>query len=250
MVVALLVLAAFFLFRSTPSNMTNVNQTTGQNTNQQLNSNITTADFNTNSAPVISNTNAPPLNINTIPVNTAAPALLAYPIDKFQQRATANFFGTYYPVGGHDHPDLKVCPTAKYYSGYHTGMDLETFSTELNTSVPVFAIADGIVRQAGPVTGYGTLVVIGFSLKGDDYTTYYGHINGSTVTVKAGDAVTQGEKIAELGPACSSANGDVRKHLHFGLHKGAGIDVRGYVPDKTTLDNWVDSATFFSANGL
>jgi murein DD-endopeptidase MepM/ murein hydrolase activator NlpD len=126
---------------------------------------------------------------------------------------------------------------------------LETFPNELNIAVPVRSIAEGMVREVSPVSGYGGLIVIEYSLGGNTYTAYFGHINLATATVKAGDHVTAGEHIVDLGPQCSSTNGNVRKHLHFGLHKGSSIDVRGYVPDQSILSNWVDPKTLLASLG-
>lgn len=171
-----------------------------------------------------------------------AQAKVVYPIDQFVARATENLYGTYFPAGGTSNPDIKVCGSkSTYYVGYHTGTDLETFSNEADVAVPVVAVADGTVRQIGPVSGYGGLIVLDVVLGGNDYTAYYGHLNLSTSTLKSGNKVTAGEKLADLGPACSSPNGFVRKHLHFGLHQGTAIDVKGYVPTQSDLSAWTDA---------
>lgn len=177
---------------------------------------------------------------NTAPPTAVPEPTLVYPLSDFAARITANDFGAYYPLSGTSNPDRKVCPNATYYSGYHTAVDLEVFSNELDTPVIVKSIATGTVREASPVAGYGGLIVIEYKLGGETYTAYYGHINLNTATVKLGDRVIAGENLAELGPQCSSANGDVRKHLHFGLRKGGSVDVRGYVPTQSALSNWVD----------
>lgn len=182
------------------------------------------------------------------PSTTPAPTLV-YPISNFSTRATTNLFGTFYPAGGSSNPDRLVCPGATYYPGYHTAVDLETTSAEASQNIPVFAISAGTVREVSAVSGYGGLIVIQYNLGGADYSAYYGHINSSTAKVKAGQSVTVGEALADLGPACSSLNGDVRKHLHFGLHKGAAIDVRGYVLDKTALSSWADPVALLSSLG-
>jgi murein DD-endopeptidase MepM/ murein hydrolase activator NlpD len=177
---------------------------------------------------------------------TIAPApTLVYPIDRFSERITVNDFGTYYPSGGSSNPDTKVCPGATYYVGYHTAVDLETFPEEQNTAVPAYAIADGVVRQIGPVSGYGGLIVIESTIKNAIYTIYYGHVDLSTGSLKVGDKVIVGQKIVELGQACLTSNGNVRKHLHFGIHKGTAIDDRGYVSNQTALSNWIDPKILF-----
>jgi murein DD-endopeptidase MepM/ murein hydrolase activator NlpD len=185
---------------------------------------------------------APPATTTT----KSAPVLI-YPISNFSSRATENLFGSYFAPGGSSNPDRKVCKNATYYSGYHTAIDLETTADETNSSVPVLAIASGIVRQAGSVSGYGGLIVIEYDLSGSKYTAYYGHVDISTVSLKKDQKVNIGDKLGELGAACSSSNGDVRKHLHFGLHKGTAIDVCGYVPNQNELSAWVDPALLLSS---
>lgn len=185
----------------------------------------------------------------SITTPTPAPSVV-FPIDQFTTRATDNLFGTYYPSGQSSNFDTKVCKNATYYAGYHTATDLETFSSEANVAVPVFAVANGTVREVGPVSGYGGLIVIDVTLGGAGYTALYGHIDLATTTVKAGDTVTAGQHIANLGAACSSANGNVRKHLHFGLHKGSTVDVKGYVPNQNDLSAWANPQTVFADLGL
>jgi murein DD-endopeptidase MepM/ murein hydrolase activator NlpD len=200
--------------------------------------------------PSAPNTNVPSSNNSPAPTstnpaaenNTAAPAAIAtvtYPIDNFDNRVSSNPFGNYLSGKSSANPDA-ICPTSTKYVGYHTGTDLETTSSELNVDVPVKSIADGTVRQIGPVTGYGGLIVIEYTINRKTYTAYFGHIDLRSSNLKAGDHVKLGEQIADLGSECSSSNGFTRKHLHFGMRPGTSIDVRGYVPDTTTLKNWVN----------
>jgi len=181
-------------------------------------------------------------------VTKPAPTLV-YPMTNFSSRTTTNLFGAYFAPGGATNPDMAVCPNATYYTGYHTAVDLETAATEVNQNVPVFAIATGTVKQVSEVSGYGGLIVVGYNLGGADYTAYYGHLDLSTAKVKNGEAVTVGETLASLGAACSSSNGVVRKHLHFGLHNGAALVVSGYVASKSELSSWTDPVVLLSSLG-
>lgn len=199
-------------------------------------------DTTTNPAPSGSSSQNPISQTESVPT-------LVYPLDNFAARIMANDFGVYYPPGGTTNPDKKVCPNATYYVGYHTADDLEIFPNELNLPVIAKSIADGTVRETSSVTGYGGLIVIEYNLGGSIYTAYYGHVNLSTTAVKVGDRVVAGENLAELGAQCSNTNGNVRKHLHFGLHKESGIDVRGYVPTKSDLSNWVDPKVLLASLG-
>ena len=214
-----------------------------------LTANKSIAPGSSQSTPVnsISSNNQPTVQAPVAPTKVAT---VTYPIDQFSARLTGNFFGTYFPSGQGSNFDTQVCQNATYYVGYHTGDDLETFPSELSSVVSVVSIADGTVRQVGPVTGYGGLIVVDYILNNLSYTAYFGHVNLATATVKAGDHVVMGQKLVELGSQCSQTNGNVRKHLHFALHKGTAVDVRGYAPDQTTLANWVDPKTLFTSLGL
>ncbi len=138
-----------------------------------------------------------------------------------------------------------ICKSGKSMAGYHTGADFEVTKEEINADVPVYSISDGKVRQAGFVNGYGGLLIAEYNITGQTYTVYYGHIDLTKVNVKNGSTLKKGQKIAELAPACSSKNGNTRKHLHFGVHKGSAIDVKGYATDKAQLSNWIDPKTLF-----
>jgi murein DD-endopeptidase MepM/ murein hydrolase activator NlpD len=176
------------------------------------------------------------------PEQTVANATITYPLNNFDNRISLNPFGNYLD-GKQSARNVRtdaICPTGKGYVGYHTGTDLEITSDELNTTVPVQSITDGIVRQIGFVNGYGGLIVIEHKISGKTYTAYYGHIDLNSSTLKKGDPVKMGQKIVNLAPECSSGNGYTRKHLHFGLRPGTSIDVKGYVTNKSSLSNWVD----------
>lgn len=193
-------------------------------------------------APLSASDDLSSANQNPINEPTIAPSK-TYPMDRFNERISLNPFGNH--LDGKDSPrnvttDI-ICPTRKGYVGYHTGSDLEIFDDELNSAVPVKSIADGTVRQIGFVNGYGGLIVIEHEINGQIYTAYYGHVDISSSSLKKGDLVKTGEQIAMLAPQCSEKNGFTRKHLHFGLHLGKNIDVKGYVSTKNDLNNWVNS---------
>jgi murein DD-endopeptidase MepM/ murein hydrolase activator NlpD len=174
---------------------------------------------------------------------TQGSAVLVPPIGRFNERASKNFFGSYYSFSNKQNLDTSVCKQATAYTGYHTGVDLEIFSSELNSEVPVDAVADGIVRQIGSVSGYGGLIVIDHLINSQTYTAYYGHVDITISNLKTGDKVKVGQRITNLAPECSSKNGFNRKHLHFGLHKESTIVVSGYVATTSKLSNWVDPMT-------
>ena len=109
-------------------------------------------------------TSAVPSSIASPPPSPSvqATATLAPPMDNFSGRIWLNGYG--------DEPSkmtadqLKLfdlqCSGAKIYPGFHTAVDLETTAAEKDIPVAVHSIADGVVREAGPVSGYGGLIVV------------------------------------------------------------------------------------------
>jgi murein DD-endopeptidase MepM/ murein hydrolase activator NlpD len=79
---------------------------------------------------------------------------------------------------------------------------------------PIVATGDGVVIEAGPEAGFGHWIEIR-QANGD--VTIYGHMY--TVLVSAGQHVTAGQHIADIG-ADGEATGP---HLHFGVRRG-GVD--------------------------
>lgn len=86
-------------------------------------------------------------------------------------------------------------------SSYHKGID---WATPIGTAV--MASCDGVVTKAGWGSGYGYVVYIDH---GDGRQTRYGHL--SKVLVKAGQRVSQGQKIALSGNTGRSTG----PHVHF-----------------------------------
>lgn len=158
-----------------------------------------------------------------------------YPISDFVGRIKIKSYGTLVKPGDEK---KEICGAA--FSGYHTGDDLETIAAEANKAVAIKSIAAGTVRESGSVSGYGGLVVIEHNLAGRVVTAYYGHLNLNSVKLKTGQKVTAGEVIGNLGQGCSAQTGFERKHLHFAIHQGSAIDVRGYVPTLNLLAAWAD----------
>ena len=184
---------------------------------------------------------------SAIPPSTPQPqvpmaATLYYPVTNFANRITVRSFGQLVKI-----TDV-VSPCGAPFSGYHDADDLEVTPSEVGVDVPVYAIADGTVREIGPISGYGGLLVLGVTIKSQNYTVYYGHINLGSTTLVVGDSVKAGQKLATLGAQCSVQTSGERKHLHFAMHIGTTIDVRGYVPTLGELSSWIDPKAFLATN--
>lgn len=81
---------------------------------------------------------------------------------------------------------------------------------------PILALADGIVRWAGPYGGYGNLIVIEHTIDGKRIASAYGHMWSSGIHVSVGERVSAGEHIADVGSAGKSTG----PHLHFEIRPG------------------------------
>jgi len=89
----------------------------------------------------------------------------------------------------------------QYYSWRHTGLDIAN-----KTGTPLYAAETGTVEFSGWNSGYGYNIIIDH---GAGKKTRYAH--ASKLYVKAGDVVTRGETIAEMG----STGWSTGPHLHF-----------------------------------
>ncbi len=89
--------------------------------------------------------------------------------------------------------------------GEHKGIDI---SASYGSSV--WAADGGVVSFSGKSSGYGNLVIINHE---NGYSTYYGH--NSSILVKVGERVSQGEVIAKVGSTGRSTG----NHVHFEVVK-------------------------------
>ncbi|SHE82073.1 Murein DD-endopeptidase MepM and murein hydrolase activator NlpD, contain LysM domain [Seinonella peptonophila] len=85
----------------------------------------------------------------------------------------------------------------------HTGLDMAA-----PAGTPIFAADNGKVVSAGTSSGYGHLITIDH---GGGIVTRYAHMYANGLFVKAGDAVTKGQKIGAVGSDGYSTG----PHLHF-----------------------------------
>jgi hypothetical protein len=155
------------------------------------------------------------------------------PIDNARERITKKPFG------------IEISPASspvqpERFSGFHTGIDFETFESEANTGVNIYAICDGEVIYKNSVNGYGGAVVGLCESENKPITVLYGHLALSSIGYNIGDKLTTGNKIGILGKSFSRETDGERKHLHIGIHLGQDIDFRGYVQTRAELSNWID----------
>lgn len=87
----------------------------------------------------------------------------------------------------------------------HKGLDIAA-----KTGTPIKAAADGKIKYADTMSGYGNLIIIDH---GNGITTYYGHC--SKLYKKEGQKVKAGDVIAAVGNTGNSTG----SHLHFEIRK-------------------------------
>jgi murein DD-endopeptidase len=78
----------------------------------------------------------------------------------------------------------------------------------------ILAVADGRVQFAGPMAGFGNVIIINHLIGGHVISTVYGHMWTGHLYVATGDTVTAGQHIGDVGAAGNSTG----PHLHFQVH--------------------------------
>ncbi|NTW13678.1 MAG: peptidoglycan DD-metalloendopeptidase family protein [Candidatus Moranbacteria bacterium] len=126
------------------------------------------------------------------------------------------------------------------FSGYHTGTDFETFPVETDVEVSVSAVCSGKLLSKRIASGYGGVAVQSCIHNGTSVTIVYGHLRLSSIAVSVGGMISAGDPIGTLGKGYSTETDGERGHLHLGIHKGDGSDIRGYVSSKAELTGWID----------
>jgi murein DD-endopeptidase MepM/ murein hydrolase activator NlpD len=107
----------------------------------------------------------------------------------------------------------------------HYGLDL---AAPLGT--PIYAAADGVVLEAGRVSGFGNAVYI---QDADGNVHIYGHMR--YYDVAAGDIVRAGDQIAKVGNEGYSTG----PHLHYEIHRG-DMHGRPLDPEKWLAERGVE----------
>ncbi|MFA6475476.1 MAG: peptidoglycan DD-metalloendopeptidase family protein [Patescibacteria group bacterium] len=122
---------------------------------------------------------------------------------------------------------------------YHMGVDV---GGDLPAGTPVYAAADGIVREAQERSQFGLVVLLEHT---DIGVSLYGHLDPTDIRVTPGQTVAMGDVIGVLGDTVN--NGGWPVHLHFGINKAAYTGewiYYGHVHDPAEAANWYDPITF------
>lgn len=170
----------------------------------------------------------------TITKNKLSPKqIFISPINNALSRITKKPFGIY--ISPTNSPI-----TPEKITGYHTGVDFETFPIEQNEDISIVAICDGKLLEKKQARGYGGMIIQSCSLEDSPITIIYGHVRLSSVKNSIGEILKTGNFLGFLGTGYSTETDGERKHLHLGIHRGEKIDTRGYVQMESELENWID----------
>jgi murein DD-endopeptidase MepM/ murein hydrolase activator NlpD len=93
----------------------------------------------------------------------------------------------------------------------HTGVDYSA-----PTGTPILATADGRVYFTGASAAYGHIILIDHTVNGQRVSSGYAHMFGERIYVRAGDPVTAGQHIADIGMSGYTTG----PHLHFEIRPG------------------------------
>ncbi|MDP1559347.1 MAG: peptidoglycan DD-metalloendopeptidase family protein [Nitrosomonas sp.] len=164
-----------------------------------------------------------------IPVNTAASVPVAVANTDSQANKVARIEAAPPPRPQESNARLNdsniewIWPTAgEVLEGYSKNSKGVRISGETGQSILASA-AGKVVYSGNGLRGYGELVIIKHN---DAFLSAYAY--NSKILVKEGDAVTKGQKIAEMG----NTDTDMTK-LHFEIRKhGKPVDPLNYLPEK------------------
>lgn len=137
--------------------------------------------------------------------------------EEYEKIESSTFNGIYFsvkPVTGNITSRFGAVESIRDHA--HMGMDIAA-----PNGTPIKAAADGTVKFAGIMGGYGNLVIISH---GNGVETYYGHC--SKIYVTKGQEVTAGDEIAAVGSTGYSTG----NHLHFEIRKdGSQVNPQKYL---------------------
>ncbi|MBU0731299.1 VCBS repeat domain-containing M23 family metallopeptidase [Patescibacteria group bacterium] len=137
-------------------------------------------------------------------------------------------------------------------TGLHLGEDASA-----SADTPVYAPADGWIRDATEHTYYGMVILLDANIDGEEVVILMAHMSFSDRQVSVGDYVDKGELLGYIGN--SSENGGWSPHLHYGIHKGSfgstptyscdgNWSYAGYSSQACVWDDWYDPTDFIESH--
>jgi murein DD-endopeptidase MepM/ murein hydrolase activator NlpD len=159
-----------------------------------------------------------------------------HPMERYEKRPKLLTFGLYVTPDPARNP---INPPERF-EGYHTALDLEVFPEELDQAVPVFAACQGEIVEKSESEGYGGVVIQNCKLDNETVTVLYGHLALNSIHQERGQTIKAGTKLGILGDNKSAETSFTRKHLHFQIHKGDALELRGYVQSESELSSYIN----------
>jgi len=184
------------------------------------------------------------LILSSIIYSNASAASWVYPMDSYKERLNLKEFGIFvdddFYIGKES-----LFPFNRFH-GYHAGVDLEIFSGEKTTKVPVYSTSTGQIIFSGNLPGYGGVILQ--NLDNENHTVLYGHVKIDRV--KVGQKFTAGELLTYLGDGFSQETSKERKHLHFAIYEGKNLYFKGHELSLTALNaKWENPSIFLKNRG-
>lgn len=118
------------------------------------------------------------------------------------------------------------------YDKYHAGEDWWVTRGRSNFGKPVYSIGYGRVTYAEPLgwgRDQGVVIVRHIFNDGSTILSFYGHLDPPSVTLRAGECVTRGQQIGEIGKPRTAP------HLHF--------EIRSHMPTEPGPGYWWEDPT-------
>jgi len=147
-------------------------------------------------------------SLTSPPASRSAPtqaSMIRMPLDRTVQPLEEVLIAFEEPVPGHAVVSPFGLRQLPWEGGgrLHEGVDISA-----DSGVPVIAVADGVVVEAGQKGGYGRYVAVRHA---ERLTTFYAHLGGIDANVKPGVAVKAGAPLGRIGSTGTSTG----PHLHF-----------------------------------
>lgn len=105
----------------------------------------------------------------------------------------------------------RIDPVTGEPGDFHWGTDFGAAD-----GTPILAVADGIVRLAGNIGGWGNLIVIEHTVGGRKVASLYAHMWDHGIHVTAGQRVVAGQHVGDVGSSGKSTG----PHLHLEILPG------------------------------
>lgn len=94
-------------------------------------------------------------------------------------------------------------------SSYHEGIDIDP-----GAGTPIYAIADGVVREVGNPSGsLGVYAIIDHRIGGKTVSSLYAHMQLGSLALSVGETVKVGQLVGLVGSTGASTG----PHLHLGI---------------------------------